>query len=48
MTGVQTCALPIYTRKLGGFLAYHLKVGVMLLVAGLAMAGIPPLSGFPI
>lgn len=34
------------TRKLGGLLAYHPKVGVMLLVAGLAMAGIPPLSGF--
>ena len=34
------------TRKLGGLLAYHPKVGIMLLIAGLAMAGVPPLSGF--
>ena len=34
------------TRKLGGLLAYHPKVGIMLLVGGLAMAGVPPLSGF--
>ena len=34
------------TRKLGGLLAYHPKVSLMLLIAGLAMAGVPPLSGF--
>jgi energy-converting hydrogenase B subunit F len=34
------------TRKLGGLLAYHPKVGIMLLIGGLAMAGVPPLSGF--
>jgi energy-converting hydrogenase B subunit F len=34
------------TRKLGGLLAYHPKVSIMLLIAGLAMAGVPPLSGF--
>ena len=34
------------TRKLGGLLAYHPKVGLMLLIGGLAMAGVPPLSGF--
>ena len=34
------------TRKLGGLLAYHPKVGIMLLIAGMAMAGVPPLSGF--
>ena len=34
------------TRKLGGLLAYHPKVSLMLLIGGLAMAGVPPLSGF--
>jgi energy-converting hydrogenase B subunit F len=34
------------TRKLGGLLAEHPKVSIMLLIAGLAMAGVPPLSGF--
>ncbi len=34
------------TRKLGGLFAYHPKVSLMLLIAGLAMAGVPPLSGF--
>ena len=34
------------TRKIGGLLAYHPKVGIMLLIGGLAMAGVPPLSGF--
>ena len=34
------------TRKLGGLLAYHPKVAIMLLIGGLAMAGVPPLSGF--
>lgn len=34
------------TRKLGGLLAYHPKVGIMLLIGGMAMAGVPPLSGF--
>ena len=34
------------TRKLGGLLAEHPKVGIMLLIGGLAMAGVPPLSGF--
>ena len=34
------------TRKLGGLLAYHPKVGLMLLFGGLAMAGVPPFSGF--
>jgi energy-converting hydrogenase B subunit F len=34
------------TRKLGGFLAYHPKVSIMLLIGGMAMAGVPPLSGF--
>ena len=34
------------TRKLGGLLAYHPKVSIMLLIGGLAMAGVPPLNGF--
>ena len=34
------------TRKLGGLLAAHPKVSIMLLIGGLAMAGVPPLSGF--
>ena len=34
------------TRKLGGLFAYHPKVSAMLLIGGLAMAGVPPLSGF--
>ena len=34
------------TRKLGGLFAYHPRVGIMLLIAGLAMAGVPPLNGF--
>ena len=34
------------TRKLGGLLAQHPKVSIMLLIGGLAMAGVPPLSGF--
>ena len=34
------------TRKLGGLLSYHPRVGIMLLIGGLAMAGVPPLSGF--
>ena len=34
------------TRKLGGLLAYHPRVSLMLLIGGLAMAGVPPLSGF--
>ena len=34
------------TRKLGGLLAYHPKVSIMLLIGGMAMAGVPPLSGF--
>lgn len=34
------------TRKLGGLLQYHPKVGLMILVGGLAMAGVPPLNGF--
>ena len=34
------------TRKLGGLLFYHPKVALMLLIGGLAMAGVPPLSGF--
>ena len=34
------------TRKLGGLLQYHPKVGLMLLIGGLAMAGVPPLNGF--
>lgn len=34
------------TRKLGGLLAYHPKVSLMLLLGGMAMAGVPPLSGF--
>ena len=34
------------TRKIGGLLAYHPKVSLMLLIGGLAMAGVPPLSGF--
>ena len=34
------------TRKIGGLLAHHPKVSIMLLIGGLAMAGVPPLSGF--
>ena len=34
------------TRKLGGLFAYHPKVSLMILIGGLAMAGVPPLSGF--
>ena len=34
------------TRKLGGLLQYHPKAGLMLLIGGLAMAGVPPLNGF--
>ena len=34
------------TRKLGGLFAYHPKVSLMLLIGCLAMAGVPPLSGF--
>lgn len=34
------------TRKLGGLIAYHPKIALMVLIAGLAMAGVPPLSGF--
>ncbi|WP_405304136.1 energy conserving hydrogenase EhbF [Methanobrevibacter sp.] len=34
------------TRKLGGLFAFHPKVSLMLLIGGLAMAGVPPLSGF--
>ena len=34
------------TRKLGGLLAYHPKVSIMLLIGGMAMAGVPPLNGF--
>ena len=34
------------TRKLGGLLAYHPKVSLMLLLGGLAMAGVPPFNGF--
>ncbi|MBR2558089.1 MAG: energy conserving hydrogenase EhbF [Methanobrevibacter sp.] len=34
------------TRKIGGLLAYHPGVSIMLLIGGLAMAGVPPLSGF--
>ena len=34
------------TRKLGGLLQYHPKVGLMILLGGLAMAGVPPLNGF--
>ena len=34
------------TRKLGGLLAYHPKVSIMLLIGGLAMVGVPPLNGF--
>ncbi len=34
------------TRKLGGLLQYHPKIGLMVLIGGLAMAGVPPLNGF--
>ena len=34
------------TRKLGGLLAYHPRVAIMLLIGGMAMAGVPPLNGF--
>ena len=34
------------TRKLGGLLASHPKVSIMLLIGGMAMAGVPPLNGF--
>ena len=36
----------IDTRKIGGLFAFHPKIGIMLLIGGLAMAGVPPLSGF--
>lgn len=34
------------TKKLGGLLQYHPKLGVLVLIGGLAMAGVPPLNGF--
>lgn len=34
------------TNKLGGLIAVHPKVGLMILIGGFAMAGIPPLNGF--
>ena len=34
------------TRKLGGLLAQHPKVSLILLIGGMAMAGVPPLNGF--
>lgn len=34
------------TRKLGGLIAYHPKIAILVLISGLAMAGVPPLSGF--
>lgn len=34
------------TRKLGGLIAYHPKLAIMVLISGLAMAGVPPLNGF--
>jgi energy-converting hydrogenase B subunit F len=32
--------------KLGGLIAYHPKFAIFVLIAGLALAGVPPLNGF--
>ena len=34
------------TKKLGGLLTKNPKVGIMVLIGGFAMAGVPPLNGF--
>ncbi len=34
------------TRKMGGLIAYYPKIAILVLISGLAMAGVPPLSGF--
>ena len=33
-------------RKLGGLIAYYPKTAILILLGGLAMAGVPPLNGF--
>ena len=34
------------TNKLGGLIAYHPKMAIMVLLGGFAMAGVPPFNGF--
>lgn len=34
------------THKIGGLIGYHPKIAIMVLISGLAMAGVPPLNGF--
>lgn len=34
------------TRKLGGLIAYYPEIAILVLISGLSMAGVPPLSGF--
>lgn len=34
------------TRKIGGLIGYHPKIAILVLISGLAMAGVPPLNGF--
>lgn len=34
------------TRKIGGLIQYYPKTAIILLIAGLSMAGVPPLAGF--
>lgn len=34
------------TRRMGGLIGYHPKIAILVLISGLAMAGVPPLNGF--
>ena len=34
------------TRKMGGLIGYYPKIAILVLISGLAMAGVPPLNGF--
>ena len=34
------------TRKIGGLIGYYPKTAIIILIAGLSMAGVPPLAGF--
>ena len=34
------------TRKIGGLIRYYPKTAIIILIAGLSMAGVPPLAGF--
>lgn len=34
------------TRKIGGLIEYYPKTAIIILIAGLSMAGVPPLAGF--